>query len=80
MSGLDDAAIPLLSAEWTKARKDTYAFCHGCNSIYIDDLPNYGSIICPVCSLDVDYMRCVRRRLSEEEAAQLLESSKDVTD
>ena len=43
-------AFPSLSQEYSdRRRRGTFAHCRGCNVTYWDDVPNYGSLLCPRC-------------------------------
>ncbi len=50
------SAIPKLSEAY-KNIPARYAKCDRCNTLYIDDLPNYGSVFCPNCITLIDESR-----------------------
>lgn len=59
-------AIPLLSEEYRKARFG-FAYCQNCKTVYEDDQPLCGSILCPRCP-----EWALMRGLSAEEALEKL--------
>lgn len=65
---LSDEHIPLLSSEWYRVKGREFALCPNCLSVFVDDLPEYGSIRCPRC-WRTGY--CLIRGLSEEKAFDL---------
>ena len=47
--GASGKAFPSLSQEYSDRRRGTFAHCRGCKVTYWDDVPNYGSLLCPRC-------------------------------
>lgn len=63
---IKDRPIKLLSQAYQENSPTTFAVCSHCHAVFQDDVPNYGSLICPYCNW------ALRRGLKEDEIASLI--------
>lgn len=62
-----------LSKAYTKAKRETYAYCTNCGEAYIDDIATYGSLYCPNEDCKYEGGRCVLIRGCTEDRCKELE-------
>lgn len=48
-NNIDDLPIKLLSVAYLERKQTKFAYCPNCKEIFEDDMPSYGSLLCPRC-------------------------------